>query len=287
MITCEGDEARGPGDRRSRRDRGLARPDAVCLTERMKRAIEAVPLSRPLLAVIAALALAAPPVRVAAAVPTGTPIARLKTTVREIALSIDDGPQPGPVADTLLAMLAARRAHATFFVVGSELAAHPEIGSRLLSAGHELGNHTWTHARLDSLPIDSLRIELGRTDSLLRALGVRGRILVRPPYGALSEAAVAGLRREHRVVALFDVDPSYDFPGVAAPDSIADKTVLWLGPGSILVVHPWYGNDGPALAILPGILDRLASLGYRVVTVSELLKIRHAVVEPALYHPVE
>lgn len=250
----------------------------------MNQAIKGFTFSRPVLAVIAALGLAALPVRVHAAVPTGTPIERLQTTVREIALSIDDGPQPGPVVDTLLAMLAARQAHATFFVIGSELAAHPEIASRLLRAGHELGNHTWTHARLDSLPVDSMRIELARTDSLLRALGVRGRILVRPPYGALSEAAVAELKRHHRVVALFDVDPSYDFPGMAAPDSIVDKTVLWLGPGSILVVHPWYGNDGPALAILPGILDRLASLGYRVVTVSELLKIRHAVIEPALDH---
>jgi peptidoglycan/xylan/chitin deacetylase (PgdA/CDA1 family) len=206
-----------------------------------------------------------------AGVPVGTPIARLKTTVREIALSFDDGPQPGPVLDTLLAVLGARGAHATFFVIGRELAAHPEIASRLRSAGHELGNHTWTHARLDSLPKDSVRIELARTDSLLRALGVRGRILVRPPFAALSDAAVAELKRLHRVVALFDVD----------------KTVLWLGPGSILVVHPWYGNDGPALAILPAILDRLTSLGYRVVTVSELLKIRHAKVEPSLYHLME
>jgi peptidoglycan/xylan/chitin deacetylase (PgdA/CDA1 family) len=233
------------------------------------------------------LLLGASPPRARAGVPMGTPIARLKTTVREVALSFDDGPQPGPVLDTLLAVLAAHRAHATFFVIGRELAAHPEIASRLLAAGHELGNHTWTHARLDSLPRDSVRIELARSDSLLRALGVRGRILVRPPFGALSDAAVAELKHLHRVVALFDVDPSYDFPEVASPDSIVDKTVLWLGPGSILVVHPWYGNDGPALAILPGILDRLTSLSYRLVTVSELLKIRHAKVEPSLYHLAE
>jgi peptidoglycan/xylan/chitin deacetylase (PgdA/CDA1 family) len=233
----------------------------------------------------AALLMLALPVR--AGVPAGVPIARLKTTVREVALSFDDGPQAGPVLDTLLAVLAARHAHATFFVIGSELAAHPEIAARLLAAGHELGNHTWTHPHLDSLPMDSVRIQLARTDSLLRALGVKGRILVRPPFGALSDAVVAELKRRHRVVPLFDVDPSYDFPGMAAPDSIVDKTLLWLGPGSILVVHPWYGNDGPALAILPGILERLERFGYRVVTISELLKIKHAVVEPSLYHVVE
>lgn len=235
--------------------------------------------------VFATLVLAALPAL--ASVPAGTPIARLRTRVREIALSFDDGPQPGPVLDSLLAMLAARHAHATFFVIGRELAAQPEIAARLLAAGHELGNHTWTHPRLDSLPMAAVRSELARTDSLLRALGVKGRILVRPPYGALSDAVVAELKRHKRVVPLFDVDPAYDFPGVTAPDSIVSATVLWLGPGSILVLHPWYGNDGPALAILPGILERLERFGYRVVSVSELLKIKHAIVEPSLYHLVE
>ncbi len=237
------------------------------------------------LACALALPAAAPPAH--AGVPAGVPIARLKTNERVIALSFDDGPQPGATLDTLLGVLSARRVHGTFFVIGGELAAHPEIGTRLLAAGNELGNHSWTHPHLDSIPLPAVRTELARTDSLLRALGARGRILVRPPYGALSDAVVGQLKRDHRVVTLFDVDPSYDFPGIASPDSIVDKTVLWLGPGSILVIHPWYGNDGPALAILPHILDRLAALGYRIVTVSELLRTNHAVPELSLYHKPE
>jgi len=236
-------------------------------------------------AILAAVLAGARPT--AAGIPTGVPIARLETTERTIALSFDDGPQAGPVLDTLLDILASRHAHATFFVIGEELAAHPEIAARLLAAGNELGNHTWTHPHLDSIPMPEVRAELGRTDSLLRALGVRGRILMRPPYGALSDDDVALLKHQHRVVALFDVDPSYDFPGMSAPDSIAAKTVNWLGPGSILVMHPWYGNDGPALAILPRVLDWLDSLGYRIVTVSDLLKTRHAVAKPSLYHVTE
>jgi peptidoglycan/xylan/chitin deacetylase (PgdA/CDA1 family) len=221
-----------------------------------------------------------------AKVPTGFPIARMKTDAKRIALSFDDGPQPGAVLDTLLQVLATRHAHATFFVIGRELAMHPEIGRQLLAAGQELGNHTWTHPRLDSLPLPRVRAELAETDSLLRSLGAKGRALVRPPYGALNEEVLGDLKKRHRVVALFDVDPAYDFPGVTDPDSIAARTVLWLGPGSILVMHPWYGNDGPALALLPRVLDWLESLGYRIVTVSELLKTRHALAEPSLYHEI-
>jgi peptidoglycan/xylan/chitin deacetylase (PgdA/CDA1 family) len=235
---------------------------------------------------VLAVSLGWPGLAAAARIPTGVPIGRLKTDAREIALSFDDGPQATPALDSLLDVLATRHAHATFFAIGSELALHPEIARRLIDAGHELGNHTWTHPRLDSLPIPRVRAELASTDSLLRALGVHGRILVRPPFGALSEAVLQELKRRHRVVTLFDVDPSGDFPTLSDPDSIAAKTVDWLGPGSILVIHPWYGNETDALALLPRVLDWLERLGYRIVTVSELLKLKHATIEPSLYHEI-
>jgi peptidoglycan/xylan/chitin deacetylase (PgdA/CDA1 family) len=235
--------------------------------------------------VCAALAFAAHAAR--ANVPAGMPVARLRTAEKVIALSFDDGPQAGPVLDSLLAVLASRHAHATFFTIGSELALTPETGRRLLAAGHELGNHSWTHPHLDSIGVDSARVELARTDSLLHALGVKGRIVLRPPYGAFDDALLADWKRAHRTVALFDVDPSYDFPGMTAPDSIVAKTVNWLGPGSILVMHPWYDPDAEAVRMLPAILDWLERLGYRVVTVSELFRLRHVTPEASLYHKPE
>ncbi len=237
------------------------------------------------LAVLLVAALATPAAR--AGVPAGVPIARLHTTGKVIALSFDDGPQVTPVLDTLLAVLASRHVHATFFVIGDELVRVPDVGRRLLAAGHELGNHTWTHPHLDSIDVDSMRFELARTDSLLHALGAKGRILLRPPYGAFDEPVLRELKRERRTVALFDVDPSYDFPGIANADSVEAKTVEWLGPGSILVMHPWYEHGGETMRMLPVVLDWLERLGYRIVTVSELLKTKHATPEVSLYHKAE
>jgi len=243
--------------------------------------------SRRLVARLVVLALALPPALAFAKIPVGVPIARLSTTEKVIALSFDDGPRDSVVFDSLMAILAHRNVHATFFVIGSELVLHPELAGRLLAAGHELGNHTWTHPHLDSIPVDSVRVELARTDSLLRALGVRGRILFRPPYGETDEAVLKELKHEHRVVALFDVDPSYDFPTLSSPDSVVAKTVNWLGPGSILVMHPWYERSDTTLAMVPLIVDWLQRLGYRVTTVSDLLKTRHAKPELSLYHRPE
>ncbi|MFI5371881.1 MAG: polysaccharide deacetylase family protein [Candidatus Eisenbacteria bacterium] len=233
---------------------------------------------RSLVIALAALTLApgVGPRAARAGIPAGAPIARLKTTDRAIALSFDDGPRDEATLDTLLAILAPRHAHATFFVVGGELVTRPDIGRRLLAAGDEMGNHTWTHPRLDSIPSDSMRVELARTDSLIHALGQRGRILVRPPYGMLDDRVSEELRRWHRLVALFDVDPHYDLPDGTPPDTTIEYTLRLLGPGSIVVFHPWYEDRDKAFAILPPILDRLIAMGYRLVTVSELFKIRHA-----------
>ena len=112
----------------------------------------------------------------------------------------------------------------------------------MLAAGHELGNHSWTHPHLDSIRVDSMRVELARTDSLLRALGV-----ARPHPAASALRRVrrgrccASWRRRHRIVALFDVDPSYDFPWLASSDSIVAKTVrlarAGVDPGDAPVVR--------------------------------------------------
>jgi peptidoglycan/xylan/chitin deacetylase (PgdA/CDA1 family) len=212
-------------------------------------------------------------------IPDGAPIARLKTTERVIALSFDDGPGDSTTADTLLAILGPRHAHATFFVVGSALVTKPGIGRRLLDAGDELGNHTWWHPHLDSIPDDSMRVELARTDSLIRALGQKGRIVVRPPYAEMGDRVSATLRRLHRTVALFDVDPHYDLPEGTPADTTIEYTLRLLGPGSIVVFHPWYEDRDKAYSVLAPILDRLIGMGYRLVTVSELYRIKHAVPE--------
>jgi peptidoglycan-N-acetylglucosamine deacetylase len=212
-----------------------------------------------------------------AGVPAGEPIARLKTSERWIALSFDDGPGDSTTLDTLLAILGSRHAHATFFVVGSALVTRTASGRRLLAAGDELGNHTWSHPHLDSIPDDSIRVELARTDSLIHALGQHGHIVLRPPYGEMGDRVRATLRRHHRTVALFDVDPHYDLPDSTPADTTIEYTLRLLGPGSIVVFHPWYEDRDKAYAILPPILDRLTGMGYRLVTVSELFRIRHAV----------
>jgi peptidoglycan/xylan/chitin deacetylase (PgdA/CDA1 family) len=123
----------------------------------------------------------------------------------KVALSFDDG--PGPATESLLDVLAARGARATFFLLGRNVERARAVAVRLARAGHVVGNHTFTHARPDAIGAAALVEEIGRTDELLRdvcreaGVSVREPIPVRLPYGPSDRdprlPALASLGRTH------------------------------------------------------------------------------------------
>lgn len=201
----------------------------------------------------------------------GTLVARVPTEKRLVALTFDDGPTRAPL-DTLLATLASRRVRATFFVTGRELAAAPDAGRRLVGAGHELGNHTFSHRRMALVAPGTVRAEVEPTDSLIRAAGHRGPIHFRPPYGHKLLALPWYLSRTGRTTIMWDVEPD-SYPEVAAsPEGIVRHVLSRVGPGSIVLLHVWYPGRAASLAAVGPLVDSLHARGYRVVPVRELLR---------------
>jgi peptidoglycan/xylan/chitin deacetylase (PgdA/CDA1 family) len=106
----------------------------------------------------------------------------VRTTERVIALTFDDGPTPHNT-EPILELLERYQAKATFFMIGSVLEQNPELGRRVMAAGHQLGNHSYSHHRmLFKTPAWTWQ-ELDRTDALIRGLGYEGEIMFRSPYG--------------------------------------------------------------------------------------------------------
>jgi peptidoglycan/xylan/chitin deacetylase (PgdA/CDA1 family) len=175
------------------------------------------------------------------------------------------------VFDGILDVLASRGVHATFFVNGAPLAENPKLGARLVAAGQELGNHTWSHARLVLKAPSAVRDEVERTDALIRAAGERGEILFRPPYGWKLVGLPWYLARTGRTTVTWDVEPdSPPWGGDAA--RVADACVRGVRPGSIVLLHVWW--QAPSRAALPIVIDRLRADRYAFVTVRELLRDR-------------
>lgn len=122
-----------------------------------------------------------------------------------VALTFDDG--PGPATPRLLDVLAARGAHATFFLLGKNVERARDVAVRLARAGHVVGNHTFSHARPGAIAGAALVDEIARNDALLagvcREAGVAPRqpIPVRLPYGPAPDddrlAVLASIGRTH------------------------------------------------------------------------------------------
>ncbi len=201
----------------------------------------------------------------------GTLVARVPTTERRVALTFDDGPTAAPL-DTLLAVLGARGVRATFFVTGRELAAAPDAGRRLVTAGHELGNHTWSHRRMVLVSGETVRAELAPTDSLIRLAGHAGPIHVRPPYGYKLVALPRHLARAGRTTVMWDVEPDSYADVAATPEGIVRHVLDRVRPGSIVLLHPWYPSRRTSLAAVGPLVDSLRARGWTVGPVGDLLR---------------
>ena len=200
----------------------------------------------------------------------GRLVDRVETNERRVALTFDDGPTPA-VLDSIDHVLASRGVHATFFVIGADLAQTPSAGQRLVNAGHELGNHTYSHDRMVLRTSGFVRSQIDRTDSLIRAAGYSGTVYFRPPFGYKLFALPWYLARTARTTVMWDVEPD-SYADVAATSAGIVRHVLErVRPGSIILLHPWYPSRATSLGAIGPLIDSLRSRGYEVGPVRDLL----------------
>ncbi|MGZ8706567.1 MAG: polysaccharide deacetylase family protein [Gaiellaceae bacterium] len=187
--------------------------------------------------------------------------------LKEVALTFDDG--PGPHTADILELLEAVAAEATFFVVGDHAQGKEGLLRRIVVAGHELGNHSMTHAELMGRPVAAYR-EIRKTNSLLRHLTGCTPRAFRAPFGAVSRGVVAAARLAGLTTVAWDVDSAdWSSPG---EDAIAEKVLGGVRGGSIVLLHDGRGPREQTLAALPRIIEGLTEQGYRLVTTSRLLR---------------
>lgn len=200
----------------------------------------------------------------------GQIVPRVNTSQKVIALTFDDGPTPEATGQ-ILSALEEGQVRATFFVTGAELEKNMAEGMRIVAAGHELGNHSYSHERMVLVTPSFVRREVERTDELIREAGYRGEIYFRPPYGRKLFALPYYLSRTGRKSVTWDVEPE-SYPEVAADsDKIAEHVLSRARPGSIIILHVMYGSRGESLKAVKKIVEGLKAQGYSFRTVTELL----------------
>lgn len=185
-----------------------------------------------------------------------------------LAMTFDDGPHPVNTPK-LLDLLKQRNIKATFFVVGKNAQEYPQIIRRIIEEGHEIGNHTWTHASLTTRSDAQIRSELKMSeDALVAAAGYRPH-LIRPPYGAINTRIKELMNAEFGYsTIMWSVDPNdWKRPGVSV---VTSRLVNGAHKGAILLAHDIHA---PTIQAMPSTFDQLLAKGYQFVTVSQLMNI--------------
>ena len=178
---------------------------------------------------------------------------------RKVSLTFDDGPVPG-VTDWVLEELAKRELNATFFMVGDNVRKHPSLAQEVLSAGHQLGNHTYHHLSGWKTSTDTYLKDVAACDAILEdTLGVQAS-LFRPPYGWMKWRQAREVAKDKKIVMWSLL--SYDFNSRLAPEKIIQVCISRTSSGSIIVFHDQEKTKEQLKKVLPNYLDFLVGEGY-------------------------
>ena len=167
-----------------------------------------------------------------------------RTDDPRFALTFDDG--PGPSTPAVLDALRQAKARATFFVLGRQVEAHPDLVQRIVADGHELASHGYDHGILVFRSAAQVQAQLRRTeDAIANAVGPGGLTrMFRAPHGFKGPATALAVRRAGYRLAGWSLGV-FDSAQPGA-DVIAQRAAEGLGPGSILLLHDADGWDPTA-----------------------------------------
>ncbi|USG65285.1 polysaccharide deacetylase family protein [Brevibacillus ruminantium] len=203
----------------------------------------------------------------------GDVVWEVKTEHPMIALTFDDGPDP-VYTPQILALLKKYDAKATFFVLGAHVKKNPELSRSIVGAGHEIGNHTYSHPNFFKLRPDQIQQEIEITSEIITAVTGKTPVLFRPPGGVYNETIVNTVKNLGLLTVMWSWHQDtrdWSNPGV---NKIVRKVLNNARRGDIVLFHDYGGNRSQTVRALEKILPELKRRGFHFVTVSELIHIR-------------
>jgi peptidoglycan/xylan/chitin deacetylase (PgdA/CDA1 family) len=187
---------------------------------------------------------------------------------KKIALTFDDGPDI-KYTEKILDILSEYGIKATFFVIGVNAEKYPDIISREIKEGHELGNHTYHHYFADKISQDILNDEIEANDRLIYELTEYRMKIFRPPGGSCSEYLSALSSELGLPIILWNID-TLDWRGDCAAE-ISNRVLDNIKSGDIILCHDYVAHHSHTPEALRIFIPKLLEMGYQFVTVSELI----------------
>lgn len=188
---------------------------------------------------------------------------------RYVALTFDDGPT-SPYTEQVLEILDEHGVRATFYNLGDQVNANPELCRRVVEAGHQVANHTMAHNQLIAIDDAQVREEIVRSAAAIETACGVATTHIRPPYGDFSERSWLASGGTITAAIRWSGDSQdWKLPGAEA---IVENALLNVHSGTIILMHDGGGDRSQDVEALPTLIDRLQDEGYELVTVSELMR---------------
>jgi chitin deacetylase len=194
-----------------------------------------------------------------------------------LALTFDDG--PGPWTERVLDVLKKYNVKATFFMEGDQVEFRGAIAKKVLEAGHEIGNHTYSHMNFYAYKKDDREKVLAREiqksgEFIFKATGVK-TILLRMPNGFSREWARNAAQKEN--YALVNWTFGCDWKKMPT-EQLSAVYIKNIQPGAIFLMHDGGKNRERTVTALPVIIEEIQKQGYKIVPVGELIKMNSGAV---------
>ena len=193
-------------------------------------------------------------------------ICRGDRTMKAIALTFDDGPDPvrTPV---VLDILKENHIKATFFLIGANIEKFPELVQRIHDEGHEIGNHTYSHSGFYPFwSSNRISEDIRKTSDLIYKLTGVFPVYFRPPFGVTNPLIRNAVKDNFQCVG-WSIR-SYDTLGFLRRDSISDRIVRTLNNGDIVLLHD---NREGADILLKSVIEGTKSKGIDIVPINKLI----------------
>jgi len=185
---------------------------------------------------------------------------RIPTSQKQLYLTFDDGPIPGPT-DFVLETLTKHSIKATFFCIGDNVRKHPDVFKRIVDHGHVIGNHTFNHLKGWKTTLEKYIENVRQCDTEFRTSNLKPPTsnLFRPPYGRITRSQVNALT-DYKIV-MWDVLTN-DYDKLKSPETCLKNSIQVTRPGSIIVFHDSLKAERNMTYILPRYIDHFLNLGY-------------------------
>ncbi|MDX2156365.1 MAG: glycosyltransferase [Hyphomicrobiaceae bacterium] len=198
---------------------------------------------------------------------------------KAVALTFDDGPDPH-VTPRILDILAEKGVKATFYIVGTNAARHPEIVRRIYAEGHDIGNHSYSHPDMMKLGRQEIARDLNSVQRLLESEVGINTVLFRAPYAmamyrefVIAPQLISTVSELGYLVGGIRVD-TFDYGPMRTASEVHRRTVQEVTrsqEAATVLMHDAGGPRSATIGALGPIIDDLKLRGYRFVTTHELV----------------